>query len=101
MNTEKFGAIVKILETNDEARNALTGLTSVEEAVSILGQYGVQITVEEFAEYVKAMHADEIPEELLEYVAGGGKFWDFVQGFFDGFYDSTLGLLEGFTGLLK
>lgn len=94
MNTEKFGAIVKLLETNSEAKEALTGLTSISEAVAILAQYGVQITEEEFAEYVKAMHSEEIPEELLEYVAGGGKFWDFVQGFWDGFYDSTIGLFN-------
>ncbi len=94
MNTEKFGAIVKLLETNPEAKEAVTGLKSIEEVVVVLGQFGVQISVEEFAEYVKAMHADEIPEELLEYVVGGGKFWDFVQGFFDGFYDATIGLFN-------
>lgn len=94
MNTEKFGAIVKLLETNPDAKEALTGLTSVSEAVAILNQYGVQITEEEFVEYVKAMHADEIPEALLEFVVGGGKFWDFVQGFFDGFYDATIGLFN-------
>lgn len=94
MNTEKFGAIVKLLETNLDAKEALTGLTSISEAVAILNQYGVQVTEEEFVEYVKVMHADEIPEELLEYVVGGGKFWDFVQGFFDGFYDATIGLFN-------
>lgn len=94
MNTEKFGAIVKLIETNAEAKEALTGLTSVEEAVAILNQYNVQITAEEFAEYVKVMHSEEIPEELLEFVAGGGKFWDWMQGFWDGFYDSTIGLFN-------
>lgn len=94
MNTEKFGAIVKLIETNPEAKEALNGLTSVDEAVAVLNRYDVQITVEEFVEYVQAMHSDEIPEELLEYVSGGGKFWDWMQGFWDGFYDSTIGLFN-------
>jgi len=94
MDTKKFEAIVNLLENNQEAKAALDGLTSISEAVSILNQYGVQISEEEFAEYVKAMHADEIPEELLEYVAGGGKFRDWLQGFFDGFYDATFGLFN-------
>ena len=94
MNTEKFVAIANLAESNPEAKNALTGLTSIPEAVAILAQYGVQISEEEFAEYVQAMHADEIPEELLEYVAGGGKFWSWMQGFWDGFYDSTIGLFN-------
>lgn len=94
MNTEKFEAIIKLLETNPEAKDALSGLTSIPEAVAILSQYGVQITEEEFVEYVKAMHSDEIPEELLQFVVGGGKFWDFIQGFFDGFYDATIGLFN-------
>lgn len=94
MNTEKFGAIIKLFESNPDAKDALVGLTSIPEAISILDQYGVQITEEEFAEYVEAMHSEEIPEELLEYVVGGGKLWDFVQGFFDGFYDATIGLFN-------
>lgn len=94
MNTEKFGAIVKLIETNPEAKEALTGLTSIDEAVAVLNRYDVQITAEEFAEYVQAMHSDEIPEEFLEYVAGGGKFWDWMQGFWDGFYDATFGLFN-------
>lgn len=101
MNTTKFESIVNLVESNPEAKEALTGLTSIDEAVSILGQYGVQITIEEFAEYVKAMHSDEIPEELLEYVAGGGKFGDWVQGFFDGFYDSTKSFGDFFKSIFK
>lgn len=94
MNTEKLAEIAKLFGTNPEAKNVLTGINSIPEAVSVLSQYGVQITEEEFVEYVKAAHSDEIPEELLEYVAGGGKFWNFLQGFFDGFYDSTIGLFN-------
>ena len=41
-----------------------------------------------------AIHSDEIPEELLEYVAGGGAFRNWLKGFFDGFYDSTIGLFN-------
>jgi len=96
MNTEKLEAIVKLVESNTEAKKALDGLTSVEKAVSVLNQYGVQITEEEFAEYVEAMHSDEIPAELLEFVAGGS--WrgvrNWLKGFFDGFYDSTIGLFN-------
>jgi len=94
MDTTKFMEIAKLVESNPAAKEALTGLTSVEKAVSVLNDYGVQISQEEFIEYVKAMHADEIPEELLETVAGGGKFWDWMQGFWDGFYDSTIGLFK-------
>jgi len=94
MDTTKFKEIAQLVESNPEAKEALTGLTSVEKAVSILNQYGVQISQEEFIGYVKAMHADEIPEELLESVAGGGKFWSWMQGFWDGFYDSTVGLFN-------
>ena len=94
MNTEKFAAIAHLVEHNPEAKEALTGLSSVDEAIAVLNQYGVEITAEEFAAYVQAMHSDEIPEELLEFVAGGGKFWDWMQGFWDGFYDSTIGLFN-------
>ena len=93
MNTEKFKAIVELIESNPAAKEALIGLTSVEEAVAVLNQYGVQVTAEEFAAYVNAMHSDEIPAELLEYVAGGS-FRGWLQGFFDGFYDSTIGLFN-------
>lgn len=94
MNTEKLNAIIKLVEGNPEAKEALDGLNNIDEAVSVLNRYGVEITAEEFAECVQAMHSDEIPEELLEYVAGGGKVRDWFQGFMDGFYDATFGLFN-------
>lgn len=94
MNTEKLEAIINLIEGNPEAKDALMGLTSVTDAVAVLNRYGIQITDEEFAEYVTAIHSDEIPEELLEYVAGGGAFRNWLKGFFDGFYDSTIGLFN-------
>jgi len=93
MDTNKLDAIVKLMESNPEAKEALTGLTSVPEAVAVLNRYGVAITEEEFVGYVKLMHSEELPEEVLEYVSGGG--WrQWLQGFFDGFYDSTIGLFN-------
>lgn len=89
MNTEKFRAMLNLVESNPEVKEALNKATSLDEALAVLKSNGLEITPEEFYEFLKAGESDELPEEMLEFVAGGGKGWDWWQGFKNGIYDGT------------
>ncbi len=97
MNTEKFRAMLNLVESNPEVKEALNKATSLDEGLGILKSNGLEISPEEFYEFLKAGESEELPEEMLEFVAGGGKGWDWWQGFKNGFYDGTKGLVDGFS----
>jgi len=86
----KLDQIVQLFAENPEAQEALNGAKTKEEAVAMLCQYGVDITVEEFVEIGKKITSDELTEDMLEYVAGGSwaSFWRGVRDFFKGFADA-------------
>lgn len=87
---DKISAIVKLFSENEQAEAALKAAKTKEEAVAILGQYGIEVTVEEFVQIGKEITSDELSEELLMLVSGGSwkGFWHGVKDFFQGFLDA-------------
>ena len=86
----KINQIVQLFAENDQAEAALSQAKTVDEAVALLVQYGVDITVEEFVKIGKEITSDELSEEMLMLVAGGSwkGFWKGVKDFFQGFLDA-------------
>ena len=88
---EKITQIMRLFEENEQAEAALKSAQTKEEAVAILGQYGIAITVEEFIQIGRELTSDELSEDMLALVAGGGflkKAWNAVKDFFHGFLDA-------------
>lgn len=87
---EKISQIGRLFSENERAAEALRNTKTKEEAVAILGQYGIDITVEEFIEIAKEINSDELSEEMLMLVSGGSwsGFWRGVRDFFQGFLDA-------------
>lgn len=88
---EKVNQIAQLFEENKEAEAALKNAATKEDAVSILNQYGVVITLDEFIQIGKEITNDELSEEMLSLVTGGGwlsKAWNAVKDFFHGFLDA-------------
>lgn len=89
---EKISSIVQLFAENEQAEAALKEAKSVAEAVALLAQYGIEMTEEEFVATGKEITSDELSEEMLMLVAGGGKgwnkFWGGVRDFFQGFLDA-------------
>ena len=88
--TEKISKIVQLFAENPEAEKALKAATTIEDAVALLCQYGVETTVEEFKQMGREITSDELSEELLMMVSGGSwkGFWIGVRDFFQGFLDA-------------
>lgn len=63
---------IKELVTNEEFKEAASKVETLEEAVELCKRYGVEITGEELVDAIKKSHSDELSEEDLEDVAGGG-----------------------------
>ena len=88
---EKISQIMRLFEENEQAKEALKSAATKEDAVVILAQYGVEITVEEFTQIGKEITSDELSEEMLMLVSGGGVLknaWNAVKDFFHGFLDA-------------
>ena len=85
----KLVQIARLFE-NEEAEKLLKSAKTKEEAVAILAQFGVNVTVEEFVQIGKEVISDELSEDVLELVAGGSwrGFWNGVKDFFWGLYES-------------
>lgn len=83
--------ITKLFAENSEAAAALKAAQTKEEAVELFKGYGINITVEEFIEIGKEITSDELSEEMLLLVSGGGwlrNAWNGVRDFFHGFLDA-------------
>ena len=88
---EKTSQIARLFEENKEAAEALKNANTKEEAVALLCRYGVDITVEEFVQIGREVTSDELSEEMLMLVSGGGwlgKAWNTVTAIFHGFLDA-------------
>lgn len=93
MNVSKITEIYNLFQSNEEAAKRLSTITDPNEACKVLAEYGIEVSIEELAEIVTSMHSDEIPVELLDLVAGGGKAArDFFRGFCDGVYEAISSL---------
>jgi len=90
---DKLTQITKLFAENEQAEEALKNVQTKEEAIAVLAQYGIDVTVEEFVAIGKEVTSDELSEEMLMLVAGGGSWFksalrgirDFFQGFLDAF----------------
>lgn len=67
---------IKDLVTNEKFRAAASKVETVEEGVKLCKEYGVEITGEQLVEAIKKSYDEELKEDELENVAGGG----FVAG---------------------
>lgn len=87
---EKITQIVQLFAENEKAEAELKKAKTVDDAVALLAQYGVEMTVEEFIKIGKEITSDELSEEMLMLVAGGSwkGFWRGVRDFFQGFLDA-------------
>lgn len=92
----KIIQIGRLFADSEQAATLLNSANTVNEVVDILGQYGVELTEDEFIQIGKEIVNNELSEEMLDMVVGGGKFaaacakaWqavkDFVRGFLDAF----------------
>ena len=87
----KLEQIVRLFAENASAEETLKAAKSKEEAIALLAQFGIEVTEEEFNSIGKQVLSDELPEEMLEFVAGGS--W---KGFMKGVRDFFKGFLEAF-----
>ena len=80
---------------NDEAANEkLEQAAGIEEVAAILNEYGVELTAEELQEIVAKASGEELTEENLDMVAGGGwlkKTWGHIKSALNGLLDGFLG----------
>ena len=63
---------IKELVANEEFKEAASKVKTVEEAVELCKTYGVEITGDELVDAIKKSHAEELNEEVLDNVSGGG-----------------------------
>jgi len=86
----KLMQIVQVFSDNENAEETLRGAKTPEEAVALLGQFGVDISVDEFIQIAKEVSGEELSEDMLTLVAGGSwkGFWKGVKDFFKGFADA-------------
>lgn len=86
----KITQIMQLFAENDQAETILKEAKTKEEAVELLKQLGVDITVDEFVQIGKEITSDELSEDMLSLVSGGSwrGFWKGVRDFFQGFMDA-------------
>lgn len=63
---------IKELVTNEEFKKAASKVETLEEALELCKTHGVEITAEELVDAIKKSHSDDLNEEDLDNVAGGG-----------------------------
>lgn len=63
---------IKELVANEEFKKAAIKVETVEEAVELCKKYGVEITGDELVDAIKRSNSEELNEEDLDNVAGGG-----------------------------
>ena len=60
------------LVSNEEFREAASKVETIEEAIELCKAYGVEITGDELVDAIKKSHTEELSEEDLDNVSGGG-----------------------------
>ena len=63
---------IRELVANEEFKAAASKVETLEEAIKLCKAYGVEITEEELVDAIKKSHNEELSEEDLDNVAGGG-----------------------------
>lgn len=88
---KKIQAIVNDAVANERLENA----TSLEEAVAILNELGVEVSVAEIEELLAKVPVGELSADDLEGVAGGAAWYKKVWGHIK---NAVNGLMDGFLG---
>lgn len=101
MTNDMIRSIYVLMQNDEEIGKKLAAVKSAKEAIAILAENNIAVTEDELKEMVSVLKAEEIPEELLDLVAGGGKFSDFLWGFCDGLVEGWNSTKEFFGGLFK
>ena len=83
--TEIIRKLSIFLEENEDGVSRVKAAHSKEEALSILAEYGITMTAEQFEQLKENVLNDELSPEMLELVSGGGKAWIEICDFFRGF----------------
>lgn len=94
-------SIYTLMQNDEEIGAKLAAIKNPEEAIAILAENGISVTADDLKDMITTLSADELPEELLDLVAGGGKVKDFFWGFFDGLNDGWNATKSFFSGLRK
>ena len=96
MIIEKMKEIQALMANDEDAAEKLTNSKSREETVKVLSEYNIKLDDNDINELKQMLSSDEIPDELLELVAGGG-FRDWFWGFCDGLVEGWEKTKEFFT----
>ena len=81
MNTH-MNLLVDLFENNQEAISELAKCKSKEAVLQVLAQYNIVMTEDEFDALIAENEGEELSEDALDQVAGGGKVWNAVKSFF-------------------
>ncbi len=104
MTELKIKKFAEIME-NEEANAKLDNAGSIENMISIMAEYGLDLTREDVDEMMNNGTSDELDEESLEDVAGGARSWKRAwntvkrgaKKVYNEFVDSVNGLVDGYN----
>lgn len=94
LTAKKLAEVMNDAEANEKLECA----SGIEEIVSILNEYDVEITAAELEEILVKSSGEELSMESLDQVAGGGWFkktWQNIRGHIS---SALNGLFDGFLG---
>lgn len=100
MTAEQIKKIETLLD-DPVIRDKISNSESLSDFVAILSEYGVDASEEDFMKFAEDFKSGELSDEMLELVAGGGKFKDFWWGFCDGLCDGWNSTKKFFCSLFK
>lgn len=75
---DKLTQVARLFAENEQAEALLKDAKTKEDALSILSRFGINITPEELTRIGQEVLSDELSEDMLELVAGGGVNWSRV-----------------------
>ena len=99
MTNEMIKTIYALMQNNEEVGAKLAAIKNADEAIAILAENNITVTEEDLKAMLTVVSAEELPLELLDMVAGGGKCSDFLWGFFDGLNDGWKATKDFFGGI--
>lgn len=77
------------LAMNPEFVKKVQALDSIQEALALVKDYGIEMSETELVEILSASEETEgeLSEEMLDSVAGGGKLWNWIKKKFSEWFD--------------
>lgn len=87
-------AKIEALANNQEYVARVTSANSEEEMISVMAEYGIELTANElkaFLEQVAMVPAnDELNEDMLSNVNGGGRIWNWIKNCLNNWFNRHL-----------